>query len=600
MIKKENMNNEPNVDALLFYFKHQNWQLLLQESQKILNNYPHYYFAHHTLGIAYFYLNQLEKATTAFQKAYHLNPNDSDLLKNYITALLKLKREKEAIVYLEQLISLINNTEEKKHYFIQLAQIQSKCKMPFAAMLNYANAVALDPKNSLLLNDFACSLLHIGENIEAENVLNESLKCAKNKEEEIKVKTLKLIEAPYFHNSTPKKLKQIALDYYQMQKYEPLFSFKKEENIKTLKIGFVSGDFNFHVVSFFVEEWLKESKNLNLNLEFYAYSARNFEDLITEKLKPLFKKFTPIFHLNDMDAAQIIFKDGIHILGDLSGHTAFSRLGIFKHRPAPVSFSAIGWLGSSASVGVDYIFGDSIVEPFDESTEKVFVLPSVFQVFSKKVDFPPVSISPFLKNAYFTFGAFQAPIKVNRQAIFLWCEVLNNIPTARFLWAHGELKEAAFCAHILGIFMENGVNPNRVRLVGNKNRMQYLHLHNEVDVILDTLPATSATTLVEALLMGVPTMSILGKTRAGRFAASFLHAAGLDDFICENQTQFLNRLKTLTNLEQSKAHPLAILRQKLRYQTLQSPLTDSALYARQMEKAFFKMYADFLKDENPR
>lgn len=228
MIKKENMNNEPNVDALLFYFKHQNWQLLLQESQKILNNYPHYYFAHHTLGIAYFYLNQLEKATTAFQKAYHLNPNDSDLLKNYITALLKLKREKEAIVYLEQLISLINNTEEKKHYFIQLAQIQSKCKMPFAAMLNYANAVALDPKNSLLLNDFACSLLHIGENIEAENVLNESLKCAKNKEEEIKVKTLKLIEAPYFHNSTPKKLKQIALDYYQMQKYEPLFSFKKE------------------------------------------------------------------------------------------------------------------------------------------------------------------------------------------------------------------------------------------------------------------------------------------------------------------------------------------------------------------------------------
>ena len=65
-----------------------------------------------------------------------------------------------------------------------------------------------------------------------------------------------------------------------------------------------------------------------------------------------------MFGLNDEAAARLIHGDGVHVLIDLSGHTAFNRLPVFAWKPAPVQLT---WLGLPATTGVaemDYVLGD--------------------------------------------------------------------------------------------------------------------------------------------------------------------------------------------------------------------------------------------------
>ena len=104
--------------------------------------------------------------------------------------------------------------------------------------------------------------------------------------------------------------------------------------------------------------------------------------------------------------------------------------------------------------------------------------------------------------------------------------------------------------------------------------------YREIDIALDTFPYNGATTTCEALWMGVPVVSLSGRTHASRMGRSILSAAGLADFCAESEKDFVRIARSLS----ADATALARLRGGLRAQLCRSALTLAERFARDFER----------------
>src|SRR5262249_21005438 len=82
---------------------------------------------------------------------------------------------------------------------------------------------------------------------------------------------------------------------------------------------------------------------------------------------------------------------------------------------------------------------------------------------------------------------------------------------------------------------QRGIAPQRLIFAGrvgdNADHLARLRL---ADLFLDTLTYNAHTTASDALWAGVPVLTRLGTTFAGRVAASLLHAIGLPELITDS------------------------------------------------------------------
>ena len=218
-------------------------------------------------------------------------------------------------------------------------------------------------------------------------------------------------------------------------------SYQYNKDPKKLKIGFVSGDFKQHPVGFFLLGILKHLKNKNLEL--VAYSNFFKKDSLSVELKSHFANWREIENKNDVEVINQIRKDGIHILFDLSGHSAKNRLPIFINKPAPIQASWVGYAASTGIPEIDYIIGDPYVMPpesKDQFVEKTLCLPNIWCCFTKP-DFKIEKIEtiPALKNGFITFGCFNNFDKLNEKVIKYWAKILNVVPDSKLI-----IKNAMF------------------------------------------------------------------------------------------------------------------------------------------------------------
>jgi len=102
------------------------------------------------------------------------------------------------------------------------------------------------------------------------------------------------------------------------------------------------------------------------------------------------------------------------------------------------------------------------------------------------------------------------------------------------------------------------------------------------DLFIDTLPYNAHTTASEALWVGLPVVTCLGETFAGRVAASLLQAIDLPELITSNPEQFVELVVELA----TDARRLAKIRQKLADNRLTTPLFDARLFAKHIEAAY--------------
>ena len=340
-----------------------------------------------------------------------------------------------------------------------------------------------------------------------------------------------------------------------------------------LKIGFVSGDLREHPVQYFLEPLLEQLDRTRCRL--FAYPAGESADAATARLRAFFEGWRPIFRIADVQAAQWIVEDGIDVLIDLSVHSAFNRLPLFALRPAPVQLSWLGYPGLTGLESMDGVFVDPVLAPPGEhalAREALIRLP-VYRPYRAPAMAPPVAAAPFRSAGYLTFASLNGFAKVTPAMLELWAELLANSPGARLIFAAA--PGLARQAEVEALFSGHGVAPDRLEWIGRLSLADYLELHGRIDVALDSFPFNGGTTSFHAVWMGVPVLSLRGRTMASRAGASLLLPMGLDDWVVDDRAAYLRQACAMV----ADPGPLEILRASLRERLAASPHADAVGFA---------------------
>lgn len=361
-------------------------------------------------------------------------------------------------------------------------------------------------------------------------------------------------------------------------------------NKRKKRIGYVSGDFKFHSISFFLRP-LFENHDRG-KFEIYCFSNVKHADAVTFELQHYVDTWIDITDMNDFEAAQIIMELEIDLLVDLSGHTAENRLGIFLYHPALVQVAWLGYPNTTGLPEMDYRLTDHVADPegFENGyTETLFRLNTCFVCYQPPEIIPDVSPLPFDTKGFITFCSFNNVAKLTEETIALWSSILRSLPTARIiLKSSNKCTEPLLNQHIISMFKNENISPDRLDILSTTDSL-YAHLnkYSLADIALDTFPYNGTTTTFEALVMGVPVITFAGNRHASRVGASILTHLGEAGLVAETAKSYHNIV-----VELATAHKrLRTLRSGLRKKVLDSALCNGSYFVSNIEEAYTEMLA---------
>jgi len=118
---------------------------------------------------------------------------------------------------------------------------------------------------------------------------------------------------------------------------------------------------------------------------------------------------------------------------------------------------------------------------------------------------------------------------------------------------------------------------------------EYLARYRVCDLFLDTFPYNAGTTASDALWVGLPVLTLAGKSFASRVAASLLNAIGLPELITNTPQEYESLAIELAK----NPHKLESIKQNLASNRLKAPLFDTPLFTKHLEMAYQEMMARY-------
>ncbi|MCE7974552.1 MAG: hypothetical protein DYG92_09585 [Leptolyngbya sp. PLA1] len=351
---------------------------------------------------------------------------------------------------------------------------------------------------------------------------------------------------------------------------------------KRLRIGLLSPDFREHPVARFILPLLRHARNHEL--EFVAYSSSVRGDGTTDLVRAAVDAWRDVSGLDDTALADLIRRDGVDVLVDLAGHTGGTRLAVLASRPAPVQLTYLGYANTTGLPGVDVRLVDWVTDPLGAeafATERLVRLDGCLVCFDPTGCGPdeggPVAPPPALARGVVTFGSFNNATKTSGATLALWAGVLRAVPGARLALKGKGLDEPTSRGVVERRLSQAGIDPSRVEILGYRGaHLEHLRAYAEVDVALDTHPYSGTTTTCEALWMGVPVVTLTGRSHASRVSASVLQAAGCPEWATGNAEEYARIAAGLA----ADLEGLRALRSGLRERVRASGLCDAAGFAR--------------------
>jgi protein O-GlcNAc transferase len=616
-IKVNSLINRKSRSAELIYIK-----AIIEKEKNNLNEAENFllkaleydprnlHFKNELISI-YILQNKNELAINEAEKLLQRNPNNIDLLLSLANAHAKLRNMATAEDFLKKILTL----DPKNPIALYLLSISYFHQEKYPESVNTAiSALEINPNltymRSIIADHYAnrddkfliaLQLLHEEINLypnsdsaymmigSVYSKLGEINKCLVYTKKQIEInpqcsasRNNYLMFSHYSPDLKPKDILQAALDYYGfcLKKYDNKkeYDHSNRTKNKTLKIGFVSGDFRNHALFFWLRQFFKELNNLEIETYYYC---NNDEDNYSQEIKESTKNWLNIKDLSDEVVAEKIYQGNIDILFDLSGHTAKNRLGTFMYKPAPIQ---ITWLGQSGPLGIpqiDYMLTDKfLVKEGEEKdyTEKILRMPTVFAPYSIPYEEIKIQSAPCIKNGYVTFGCFNNFIKVNPKVLDTWISILKQVPDSRiFLKSHLFIDEVLINS-FKNLFEKQGIARERVRLEAfNKDRTEYINLFNEIDIALDPFPVSGGTTTHDLLYMGTPLITIDGKRMSHRTSSALLRVIKHDELIAESVNEYINKAIDLANNQER----IIGYKASLRNDYLASPINDNKAFTQE-------------------
>ncbi len=315
-----------------------------------------------------------------------------------------------------------------------------------------------------------------------------------------------------------------------------------------LNIGFVSGDFICHPVSYFISGVLRELDTSRFNITCYTGKLISVQEQFPNCKWVISKGMSrEVF-------AEQIKSDKIDILFDLSAHTGDNRLDTFILKPAPIQISYCGYPGSSGIKSMDYHFTDAVADCKESEkhyTEKLVYLKNCFLNYTPAIgpDVFTIKEAPCVKNGYTTFGCFNRFNKINEMVIGVWEKILVKSGNARLIIKTKEFSTLEIKQKFLDSFKDKSVLDRIQILEYSDTYLDHLPDYNLMDISLDTFPYAGTTTSCESLFMGVPVLTLFDNKRfyhSQNVTSSLLKASDMNEFVTYSEDEYITRALELS------------------------------------------------------
>ncbi len=353
-----------------------------------------------------------------------------------------------------------------------------------------------------------------------------------------------------------------------------------------IRIGFVSADFRTHATSLLLVRTLERLDRSRFEVLLYSHGPDETSKM-RERLVAAVDGFVACREMSLVEQAERIRADGIAILVDMSGFTANTRLPVFALRPAPVQALWLAYPSTTGADFIDYLIGDPVLTPLEHAadfTEKIAQLPVCYEPTDELRDHPERSTraEAGLPEDAFVFACFNQSYKITAEVFDAWCRILRRVPGS-VLWLL--VPEKPIQAALAAQAAARGIGAERLVFAPFVAPQQHLARLPLADLFVDTFPYGAHTTCSDALWMGLPVVTRIGRSFSARVAASLLHAVGLPELAVADAADYENLAVLLAN----DADALAAIRVHLDDHRLGLPLFDNARFTRELEALFERM-----------
>jgi len=569
-------------------------------------------------------LKRVDDALANFEKALMTEPNNSETLSNRGIALSHLRRFDEALSCYEKALTIQPNLVEG---LANRGHTLREMNLLGEALVSYDAALSIAPNNARALNSRGLVLSDMRR-------FDEALVCHEHA----------LVEDPLLPTALGNAANAALnlCDWDRTAKYEaeirarlvadslvmpPLLLLCYTEDVALhltcaqayvrdripavprpmqggrirppgrIRVAYMSSDFRLHPMTSVITELLELHDRARF--EIFAISlGENDGSENRARVVAAVDQFIDVRQMRDCDVAELLSQLEIDILIDLNGHTLDARPEILSYRPAPVQVSYMGYPGTMGAGFIDYIIADSIVLPFDQKpfyTEKIVHLPDTYWVTDSRRSRvgPPLRHTVGLPQDAFVFCCFNNNRKITAPIFDVWMRLLANVPDS-VLWLLEDSEPTK--VNLRASAAARGIEPDRLVFAPRVAQTEHLARHGLADLFLDTLPYNAHTTAADAVWMGLPVVTCLGQSFAGRVAASILYAAGLPELV----TQTLAEYEALALALAQDRPRLQSLRHTLEQTRGSCALFDTDRFRRHIESAYAQMWEIVRWGEPPR
>jgi protein O-GlcNAc transferase len=548
--------------------------------QHLLSKAPNFAAGHNNLGEALRKKGRFDEAIAQYRRAIAIDPKFSEANYNMGLAFRISGRFPEAIESYRQALAIRPNYPEA---WSNLGNAYFDNKDPDHAIEACQKAIELRPDYPDAFNNLGNALRHLGRHREADDAFRRAIALAPYDA----VFHSNLLLSMYYFEPDLKPMVQESRrwDEIHARPLRPanLPQPADPDPSRPLRIGYVSADFRENVCAFYIWPLLTHHNRKEFDITCYAQVPA--PDAVTHQFQTLPGQWRNIAAASDQQVADQVRQDRIDILVDLKLHTDDNRLLVFARKPAPIQISWLGFPSSPGLSTIDYRLTDRYLEPPGEKNQfpdQPYHLPDCFWCYDPLTSNPPVNHLPALQNGYVTFGCLNSFWKLTEETMRRWAAVLDRLPGSRILLLTppGSARETARA--ILGA--------NRVDFIPSQTRDKYLESFHRIDLCLDALPYNGHTTSLDSLWMGVPFVTLVGKTSVGRAGLSFLTNMKMTQLVAKDEAEFVNlAVDWATDLQR-----LAALRAVLRQRLQSSPLMDASRFAAAIESAYRDIWRTFL------
>ncbi|MGO9329636.1 MAG: tetratricopeptide repeat protein [Steroidobacteraceae bacterium] len=571
--------------------------------------------AHNNLGYALLDLRRPADALASYNRAIALKPDYAEAYCNRGIALRDLKRPAEALASFDKAIALKPDHAEA---YCNRGNALRDLERPVDAVASYDKAIALKP-------DYAAAYYNRGAALRDLKRLEEAVACYDKamilKPHPAGVEGFRLQTKMYLcdwknfasecvnlisvlrkgkANTAPFPLLALpsssddqlrGAKLWVAHKFppseKPLWHGERYKH-QRIRVAYLSADLRQHAISYLTAGMFECHDKSRFEITAISIGPAD-NSALRQRLKRSFEHFIDAMSLSDNDIASLIREKEIDILIDLMGFTRNARTGVVALRPAPIQVNYLGYPGTMGAEYIDYIIADSIVIPEDSKqyySERIAYLPNSYLVNDSKRS---ISDKVFtraelgLPSMNFVFCCFNDNYKITPHVFDCWMRILNRVEGS-VLWL---LEGNASAASNLRKEAEaRGVDAERLIFAKRLPVADHLARHRQADLALDTLPYNAHTTACDALWAGLPVLTCLGETFAGRVAGSLLKAINLPELITTTQETYEHKAVDLaTHSEQ-----LANIKRKLTANRFTAPLFDTKHFTKHIEAAYTAMY----------